>query len=107
MFGEESSIFFAGLIAGLAFAISMHTGISPDEGGISLYVLEKVCVMSEDDVLVIDCGMLSTFIGVVLFLVGVVVAIVQISRASSWIVGLVVYGTGSIVGFLIVHNNLV
>lgn len=93
----------------MVFAIGLHTGISPDKGGIALFVLERVCDITDSGVglLVFDCGLFLTMMGIVSIAIGVIVAYVQTNKARNLTVGVVVYVVAWIVGFLIIHSNMV
>jgi len=103
------SIIVAGFIAGMIFAIGLNTGISPDEGGVSVFILESVCEVVEESedggAAAFNCGIIIPLFFLVTVILGVVAIAAEASQMQDWRFGLALYVTGWISGLLYILMN--
>lgn len=98
------SIIFVGFVAGLLFAVGLETGISPDEGGISVLVVETMCTAMPDGTS-FNCGSFIFLMVVLSIILGIAAIFEEANRMNNWIVGLVLYGIGWIVGLIYILTH--
>lgn len=98
------TIFVAGLASGLAMAISFRFGISPDELGVRIYVLNFLCNWAEgfvsDTTIVNSCHTWVDRFNFMTILVAILYAIAVAAKLGNVILGLVLYCLGTLVGFV-------
>jgi hypothetical protein len=94
-----------GFVAGLFFGIGIKTGISPDEAGISVFILKEFCKATEGMAGSFNCGGF-VFLMIILSIIVTIISIVTaITKVDDWRIGAVIYGISFLVGmFLIVKS---
>lgn len=98
----ESRIFVEGFIAGLITGIGFKTGLSPDEGSVSLLLMESVCKATEGMTSHFNCWGFLALVSFVVLLITIASILQEITRVDDWRIGLVIYGIGFIAGLTIV-----
>lgn len=101
------SIFVAGLVAGSLFVIGLKYGIS-DEVDAAIFGIEQLCKVTgnTNNMVSYNCSILLPMMTGLSILITIVSVIVEIKRADNWIVGIMLYSFGWIVGFLWMLSNL-
>ncbi|RLI74022.1 hypothetical protein DRO97_06455 [Archaeoglobales archaeon] len=106
------SVFVIGLIGGVSLAISIIVGISPDPLGITEYVLENICEITEkmDGGKYFDvggyCSMYLNLIRILSMFVSIITILGAIKTTSDWRAGLIIYVIGYVLGFLYIYLNV-
>lgn len=98
----ESRIFGEGLIAGIIAGIGLKTGISPDEGSISLMFMESVCKTTEGMTSHFNCWNFLALLSLMVFLITIISIIAEVTKVDDWRIGLTIYGIGFVVGLLFI-----
>src|SRR3989338_9855660 len=90
------SIFIAALIAGGIFGIGLKTGVTPDEGSISIFVMENFCnaVQDDNEIVKYNCGLFLFWMIVISIIMAIVAVIEEAKRMDNFIIGLFIYGMG-------------
>jgi len=102
-----ASIFIAGLVAGMFFAIGFKFGLSPDPIDISNYVLQQICTIEKtNEQVAYNCAIFIPFGILMSIAVGLLSIWVESNRIQSWKAGLGIYGTGWIIGLLYIIYNI-
>jgi len=98
----EFRIFVEGIIAGLISGIGFKTGISPDEGSILILIMKEFCKATEGMPIQFNCWgfvILLTTLAIVITLFSI---FAEITKVEDWKIGLLIYGAGGFLGFLLI-----
>ena len=98
----EFRIFLEGIIAGLISGIGFKTGISPSESDILLLIMKEFCKATEGMSTQFNCWgfvILLTFLAIVITLFSISA---EITKVEDWKIGLLIYGLGGFLGFLLI-----
>lgn len=102
-----ASIFFVGFIAGYFVVVGLKYGVSPDQIDILNFVLQHICTIEKNNQQVAyNCSILVP-LGIILSIVAGSISVwIEANRIKNWKVGLAIYVTGWIVGFLYALSNV-
>ena len=102
----EIRVLIEGFAAGLIAGIGIKTGISVDEGGLTLMLFEAACKLTENmKYFSYDCWGTYFLLSIAFILVTVFAILVEITRIDDWRIGAVLYGIGFVIGILIIIFN--
>ena len=98
----ELRIIIEGIIAGILSGIAIETGISVDEGSLSVMILDNFCKATEGINNSFNCFGFVTLLGMMAFVITVVSIFFEVTRVDDWRLGLVHYGFGFFVGVILI-----
>jgi hypothetical protein len=109
------TVLIIGLVGGMSLGISVTVGISPDEFGISEFVLQNICDFAKKTMqgskyyseVSEQCSMGINLIRVISVVAFIVTIIGAILIADDWKLGLGIYFFGFIIGFYVIYSVLV
>ena len=94
----EFRIFVEGIIAGIGF----KTGISPDEGSILILIMKEFCKATEGMSSQFNCWGFVILLTILAIVITLVTIFAEITKVDDWKIGLLIYGAGFSVGFLLI-----
>ncbi len=96
------SILVVGFIAGMFFAIGIETGISPDERGVSIFIMKTFCkeIQSLGQDLSYSCNTFLVIMIILSIFLGIIAVLEEANRMDNWKVGLAIYVIGWITGLV-------
>ena len=96
-------IFMTGLVAGMLFVVGVQTGVSPDEGSISLMILKSFCQATEGlGGATFNCWGYVAVVAVLIVGVGIAEILATAATIGDWRIGLTLYGIGWLVGLMMI-----
>jgi len=100
------AIFKAGLIAGALFAIASTFDVPVDKFSVTSFVLEQFCELKllDNEEIQYNCSILVNWLIVISIIAFIVSIVVPIMIFGHWIVGLIIYAVGWILGYLLIIN---
>ena len=100
-------IIVTSIVAGMLFGIGLKTGISPDEGSLSLLILQSFCKATQGigTAVIFNCWSYLAMMTVVVAVIGIVDVMAAAAAMKDWRIGLALYGFGWVVGVLMVVGS--
>ena len=98
----ELRIIIEGLIAGILAGVAIITGISIDEGSLSILILKTFCEATEGMTNSFNCWGFVFLLSIIVILMTITSIVMEITRVDDWKVGLTLYGIGFIAGVLLI-----
>ncbi|HJH26675.1 MAG TPA: hypothetical protein C5S37_07850 [Methanophagales archaeon] len=98
----EKRILGEGFSAGILAGIAVKTGVSVDEGSILTMVMKAFCQATEGMQSQFNCWGFVALIACLLFVASIVAVFEIINNADDWRIGVAIYGTGFLAGFLLI-----
>ena len=95
-------IFVEGIVAGLISGIGFKTGISPDEGSILILIMKEFCKATEGMSTQFDCWGFVIILTILAIVITLFSIFAEITKVDNWKIGLLIYGAGFSVGFLLI-----
>jgi hypothetical protein len=101
-FGIIVSIFFAGFLGGLFSGIAFRFKQSVELDSILLKSITYFCDALKgllSDTSPGECGINFSLVAIILSILGIIGIVLTVTKLKNWILGLVIFGIGYLVGF--------
>jgi len=98
----ELRIIIEGIIAGILSGIAIETGISVDEGSLSVMILGTFCQATEGINNSFNCWGFVSLLGMTAFVITVISIFSEVTRVDDWRVGVSLYVVGFFMGVILI-----
>ena len=103
-FGIIFTIFVTGLVAGIFSGIAKNIGQNVSLDSLLIKSVGYFCDVIKSllsDTSSSECGINFTYLAIILGILGVIEIVLTASKLKNWLLGLIIFGVGYLIGFIL------